>query len=182
MYQPEKDEMHLMKSRMLDDIVGLLGGRVAEQIIFNDISTGASNDIQRASDLARSMVTEYGMSDKLGPISFGGNDEVFIGKNYNHVRNYSETIAAAIDEEVEKIISNAYNRAETILREHIDKLHLVAETLVKLEKINEEQFNSLMVTGELPAEEKDVFVPEISNDANREPASESADSAKEDNE
>lgn len=151
LYQPEKDEMHLMKSRMLDDIVGLLGGRVAEKIIFDDISTGASNDIQRASELARSMVTKYGMSEKLGPIAFGGgNDEVFIGKDYNHVRNYSETIAAAIDEEVEKIISNAYDRTEKILNEHIDKLHLVAETLVKLEKINEEQFNSLMENGALP--------------------------------
>lgn len=159
MYQPEKDEMHLMKSRMLDDIVGLLGGRVAEKIIFNDISTGASNDIQRASELARSMVTKYGMSEKLGPIAFGGgNDEVFIGKDYNHVRNYSETIASAIDEEVEKIISNAYNRTEKILNEHIDKLHLVAETLVKLEKINEQQFNSLMENGVLPEEpEKKVF-------------------------
>ncbi len=159
MYQPEKDEMHLMKSRMLDDIVGLLGGRVAEKIIFNDISTGASNDIQRASELARSMVTKYGMSEKLGPISFGGgNDEVFIGKDYNHVRNYSETIASAIDEEVEKIISNAYNRTEEILNEHIDKLHLVAETLVKLEKINEQQFKSLMENGVLPEEpEKKVF-------------------------
>lgn len=159
MYQPEKDEMHLMKSRMLDDIVGLLGGRVAEKIIFNDISTGASNDIQRASELARSMVTKYGMSEKLGPIAFGGgNDEVFIGKDYNHVRNYSETIASAIDEEVEKIISNAYNRTEKILNEHIDKLHLVAETLVKLEKINEQQFNGLMENGVLPEEpEKKVF-------------------------
>lgn len=159
MYQPEKDEMHLMKSRMLDDIVGLLGGRVAEKIIFNDISTGASNDIQRASELARSMVTKYGMSEKLGPIAFGGgNDEVFIGKDYNHIRNYSETIASAIDEEVEKIISNAYKRTEKILNEHIDKLHLVAETLVKLEKINEKQFNGLMENGVLPEEpEKKVF-------------------------
>ena len=157
MYQPEKDEMHLMKSRMLDDIVGLLGGRVAEKIIFDDISTGASNDIQRASELARSMVTKYGMSEKLGPIAFGGgNDEVFIGKDYNHVRNYSETIASAIDEEVEKIISNAYNRTEKILNEHIDKLHLVAETLVKLEKINEEQFNSLMENGTLPEEKTEI--------------------------
>lgn len=159
MYQPEKDEMHLMKSRMLDDIVGLLGGRVAEKIIFDDISTGASNDIQRASELARSMVTKYGMSEKLGPISFGsGNDEVFIGKDYNHVRNYSETIASAIDAEVEQIISNAYTRTENILNEHIDKLHLIAQTLVKLEKINEQQFNSLMENGVLPeTNEEKVF-------------------------
>ncbi len=172
MYQPEKDEMHLMKSRMLDDIVGLLGGRVAEKIIFNDISTGASNDIQRASELARSMVTKYGMSEKLGPISFGGgNDEVFIGKDYNHVRNYSETIASAIDEEVEKIISNAYNRTEEILNEHIDKLHLVAETLVKLEKINEQQFKGLMENGVLP-EESEEIVFEDKNDEMEEKAEE----------
>ncbi len=154
MYQPEKDEMHLMKSRMLDDIVGLLGGRVAEKIIFNDISTGASNDIERASDIARKMITKYGMSEKLGPIAFGtGNDEVFLGKDYNHMRNYSENIASAIDEEVERIIVEAYRRTEEILTQHIDKLHLVAETLVKLEKINEEQFNSLMEKGCLPEEE-----------------------------
>ena len=151
LYTPEKDEIHMMKSRMLDDIVSLLGGRVAEKIIFNDISTGASNDIQRASEIARNMITKYGMSEKLGPIAFGsGNDEVFLGKDYNHMRNYSENIAAAIDEEVERIISEAYARTEKILNEHIDQLHLLAETLVKLEKVNEEQFNSLMETGKLP--------------------------------
>lgn len=153
LYQPERDEMHWMKSRMLDDIVSLLGGRMAEKIIFDDISTGASNDIQRASEIARNMITKYGMSEKLGPIAFGtGNDEVFLGKDYNHMRNYSENIAAAIDEEVERIISEAYARVEKILTEHIDKLHLVAETLVKLEKINEEQFRSLMEDGCLPPE------------------------------
>ena len=156
LYQPEKDELHLMKSRMLDDIVSLLGGRVAEKIIFNDISTGASNDIQRASEIARNMITKYGMSEKLGPIAFGtGNDEVFLGKDYNHMRNYSENIASAIDEEVERIISEAYSRTENILTEHIDKLHLVAQTLVKLERINGEQFTALMETGELPEESKE---------------------------
>ena len=156
LYTPEKDEIHMMKSRMLDDIVSLLGGRVAEKIIFNDISTGASNDIQRASEIARNMITKYGMSEKLGPIAFGsGNDEVFLGKDYNHMRNYSENIAAAIDEEVERIISEAYARTEKILTEHIDQLHLLAETLVKLEKVNEEQFNSLMETGKLPETEEE---------------------------
>ncbi|MGN1160701.1 MAG: ATP-dependent zinc metalloprotease FtsH, partial [Candidatus Fimenecus sp.] len=162
LYTPEKDEIHMMKSRMLDDIVSLLGGRVAEKIIFNDISTGASNDIQRASEIARNMITKYGMSEKLGPIAFGsGNDEVFLGKDYNHMRNYSENIAAAIDEEVERIISEAYARTEKILTEHIDQLHLLAETLVKLEKVNEEQFNSLMETGKLPeTEEKNTGNPD----------------------
>ena len=151
MYQPEKDEMHLMKSRMLDDIVGLLGGRVAEKIIFNDISTGASNDIERASDTARKMITKYGMSEKLGPITFGtGNDEVFLGKDYNHMRNYSEAVACEIDEEVEKIILKAYDRTESILNEHIDKLHAVAKALVEREKIDAEQFKILMEGGTLP--------------------------------
>ncbi len=160
LYTPDKDEMHMMKSRMLDDIVSLLGGRVAEKIIFNDISTGASNDIQRASEIARKMITKYGMSEKLGPIAFGtGNDEVFLGKDYNHMKNYSENVAAVIDEEVNKIITDAYKRTEQILTEHVDKLHLLAETLVKLEKVNEEQFLSLMENGALP-EEKEVKEPE----------------------
>lgn len=154
LYTPEQDKTHMLKSRMLDDIVSLLGGRVAEKIIFNDITTGASNDIQRASEIARNMITKYGMSEKLGPISFGSNnDEVFIGKDYNHVRNYSENIAAAIDEEVEKIIMNAYKKTETILTEHIDQLHTVSKALIELEKIDKEQFLSLMTTGELPKEE-----------------------------
>lgn len=151
MYQPEKDEMHMMRSRMLDDIVGLLGGRVAEKIIFDDFSTGASNDIERASEQARKMVTRYGMSDRLGPIAFGQkNDEVFLGKDYNHMRNYSETVAAQIDDEVEKIILSSYERTESILREHIDKLHAVAEELVKREKLTGDEFYMLMEGKELP--------------------------------
>lgn len=151
MYQPEKDEMHVMRSKMLDDIIGLLGGRVAEKIIFDDFSTGASNDIERASEQARKMVTRYGMSDKLGPIAFGqGNDEVFLGKDYNHIRNYSETVAAQIDDEVEKIIRNAYDQTEKLLREHIDKLHKVAGELVIREKITGDEFRILMEGGELP--------------------------------
>ena len=160
LYTPEKDNDHLLKSRMLDDIVSLLGGRVAEQIIFNDISTGASNDIQRATATARNMITKYGMSEKLGPIAFGSdNDEVFLGKDYTHTRNYSENVAALIDEEIEKIINNGYKRAEQILTEHIDQLHIVSEALIKLEKINEEQFVSLMENGTLP-EENEVIEPE----------------------
>ena len=161
LYTPEQDKMHMMKSRMLDDIVSLLGGRVAEKIIFGDISTGASNDIQRATEIARNMITKYGMSEKLGPIAFGSdNDEVFLGKNYTHTRNYSENIAAAIDEEVEAIINNAYNRTETILTEHIDQLHLVSRVLIDLEKIDKEQFESLMTTGSLPGENEETSVAE----------------------
>lgn len=156
MYQPEKDEMHLMKSRMLDDIVGLLGGRVAEKLIFDDISTGASNDIERATDIARKMVTKYGMSEKLGPINFGTeNDEVFIGRDYNHMRNYSESVAASIDAEIEEIVLNAYKRTEKILNEHMDQLHKVAKELVKREKITGEEFEILMQGGELPEIEEE---------------------------
>lgn len=167
MYQPEHDEMHLMKSKMLDDIVGLLGGRVAEKIIFNDISTGASNDIERASEQARKMVTRYGMSDTLGPIAFGqNNDEVFLGKDYNHMRNYSETVASQIDQEVEKIILNAYKQTEDILTEHIDKLHAVALELVKREKLTGEEFKRIMNGEELePLFSDEETKPEVKSDA-----------------
>lgn len=176
MYQPEKDEMHMMRSRMLDDIVGLLGGRVAEKIIFDDISTGASNDIERASEVARKMVTKYGMSEKLGPIAFGkDNDEVFIGKDYNHVRNYSEAVASMIDEEVESIILAAYKRTEEILRAHLDKLHAVAAALVEREKIDAEEFNLLMEGKELPPMKKsEPPKTEKSETVDGEPAAEDA--------
>ena len=177
MYQPEHDEMHLMKSKMLDDIVGLLGGRVAEKIIFNDISTGASNDIERASEQARKMVTRYGMSDKLGPIAFGqNNDEVFLGKDYNHMRNYSEAVASQIDDEVEKIILNAYKQTEDILTEHIDKLHAVALELVKREKLTGDEFKRIMNGEELEPlfadENKDEAKPEAETNSDAKPESE----------
>lgn len=177
MYQPEHDEMHLMKSKMLDDIVGLLGGRVAEKIIFNDISTGASNDIERASEQARKMVTRYGMSDKLGPIAFGqNNDEVFLGKDYNHMRNYSEAVASQIDDEVEKIILNAYKQTEDILTEHIDKLHAVALELVKREKLTGDEFKRIMNGEELEPlfadEDKDEAKPETETNSDAKPESE----------
>lgn len=177
MYQPEHDEMHLMKSKMLDDIVGLLGGRVAEKIIFNDISTGASNDIERASEQARKMVTRYGMSEKLGPIAFGqNNDEVFLGKDYNHMRNYSEAVASQIDDEVEKIILNAYKQTEDILTEHIDKLHAVALELVKREKLTGDEFRRIMNGEELEPlfadEGKDEAKPEAEMNSDAKPESE----------
>ena len=185
MYQPEKDEMHLMRSRMLDDIVGLLGGRVAEKIIFNDISTGASNDIERATEIARKMVTRYGMSEKLGPITFGqNNDEVFLGKDYNHMRNYSESVASEIDEEVERIILEAYKRTEQILTEHIDQLHTVAKELVKREKITGEEFETLMQGGTLPElepEEEPETVPEHKADAQAQPEGDSLKARKPEN-
>ena len=177
MYQPEHDEMHLMKSKMLDDIVGLLGGRVAEKIIFNDISTGASNDIERASEQARKMVTRYGMSEKLGPIAFGqNNDEVFLGKDYNHMRNYSEAVASQIDDEVEKIILNAYKQTEDILTEHIDKLHAVALELVKREKLTGDEFKRIMNGEELEPlftdEDKNETKPETETNSDTKSESE----------
>ncbi|MBQ3432287.1 MAG: ATP-dependent zinc metalloprotease FtsH, partial [Clostridia bacterium] len=141
------------KNEMLDDIVVLLGGRVAEALVLGDISTGASNDIKRATDIARNMITRYGMSEKLGPITFGDdNDEVFLGMQYSHVRNYSEEIAAEIDKEVNRIITEQYARTEQILTEHMDSLHLVANALLEKEKLEGDEFKVLLETGSLPGE------------------------------
>ena len=149
MHIPAEDRMYKSKNDMLDSIVVLLGGRVAEALILDDISTGASNDIERATETARNMVTKYGMSERLGPISFGsGNDEVFLGKDYSHARNYSEAVASEIDDEIHSIVTGAYNRAKEILSAHIDKLHLLAEYLFKNEKIDGDTFGKLM-SGEL---------------------------------
>ncbi len=138
---PQEDKNHVYKNEMIEKIAMMLGGRVAEKLILNDISSGASNDIQRASELARKMVTQYGMSDELGPIVFGtGHDEVFLGKDFSSTRNYSETIAAKIDEEVHSIITKGFEIAENILKENIDKLHFIAEYLVKNEVMDKDQF------------------------------------------
>ena len=142
---PVEDKLYKSKKSMEDDLVTLLGGRVAEKIVFDDITTGASNDIERASEIARKMVTKYGMSDTLGPIAFGsGHDEVFLGKDYGTVRNYSEEIAKDIDAEVKKIMLKAYGRCESILREHRDRLDLLASYLIENEKIDGEGFKRLM--------------------------------------
>ncbi|MBQ6380435.1 MAG: hypothetical protein IJJ41_02385 [Clostridia bacterium] len=151
---PSEDKSYRSKNEMLDDIVVLMGGRVAEALVLGDISTGASNDIQRATDIARNMITRYGMSEKLGPITFGDeNDEVFLGMQYSHVRNYSEEIAAEIDKEVNRIISEQYARTEQILKEHMDSLELVANALLEREKLEGEEFKILLETGALPPEE-----------------------------
>lgn len=151
LYLPKDDTSYRSKNEMLDNLVGLLGGRVAEALVIGDISTGASNDIERATELARSMVTKYGMSDKLGPITYGsGNDEVFLGRDYSHMRNYSEETAAEIDEEINAIIKNAYDRTKNILTEHIDRLHSVAKALIEREKIDGDEFKALMNGETLP--------------------------------
>ncbi len=145
LYRPEEDSEHLLKSVMVDRIVTCMGGRVAEQIIFNDVSTGASQDLSTATDTARSMVTKYGMSEKLGPATYGkDNDEVFLGMDYSHTKNYSDVYAAQIDDEVKRILTECYSRCENILNKHKDKLVLVAETLINCEKINGVRFNELM--------------------------------------
>ncbi len=152
LYRPTEDKVYTTKNDMLDKLVSLLGGRVAEALVLGDISTGASNDIQRATEIARNMITKYGMSEKLGPIAFTSEDnEVFLGKNYSQVRNYSESVAAEIDAEVENLITNAYKRTEAILSEHMDKLHLVAKELFLNEKMSGEDFTKLMEG--TPAEE-----------------------------
>ncbi len=141
---PREDTYTVSRTAMMENIVSLLGGRVAEKLVLDDISTGASNDIQRASNIARDMVTKYGMSDKLGPINFASeHDEVFLGRDFASKRNFSESVAALIDEEVKKIIDGAYNSCTKILTEHMDKLHAVAEYLLKNEVMDAEEFYAL---------------------------------------
>ena len=145
MYKNTEDKSFMSKSEMEDKIVSLLGGRVAEQLILDDISTGASNDIERASKIARSMVMRYGMSDKLGTITFGNDqEEVFLGRDINNVKNYSDEIAAVIDVEVKNIIDKGYNRAKHILEQNINKLHAVAHVLLEKEKIEADEFEAIM--------------------------------------
>ena len=144
---PTEDRMGMTKGQMLDDIVYGMGGRVAEQLILEDISTGASNDIKQATARARAMVTKYGMSDILGPVLYGNSgahDEVFLGRDFSASPDYSEDTAKLIDEEVRRIITDSYKRCESILTEHIDKLHFVAEFLLKNESMDEEQFKAAM--------------------------------------
>lgn len=142
---PEEDKNYMSKTDMLGRIVVLLGGRVAEAVALGDIATGASNDIERATEIARDMVTRYGMSDRLGPVSYASSEhEVFLGKDYGNMKNYSETIAADIDSEVKSIITNAYNECESIIKAHYDKLTAVAEYLIENEKTDGKTFDAIM--------------------------------------
>ncbi|MBQ3151652.1 MAG: ATP-dependent zinc metalloprotease FtsH, partial [Clostridia bacterium] len=154
MSMPKEDKSYTSKNDMLDSIVVLMGGRVAEALILGDISTGASNDIERASEIARKMVTKYGMSEKLGPVSYSsGNDEVFLGRDFTHTRAYSENIASLIDNEVNEIINSSYERTENILKEHMDMLHKVAKELIEKEKLDAEEFKAIMEGKEVNEEE-----------------------------
>ena len=144
MYKPTEDKSFMSKSEMLENIISLLGGRVAEALILDDISTGASNDIERATKIARAMVTKYGMSDRVGAVMYGGDqEEVFLGRDFAHSKEYSEETAGIIDEEVKKIIDNAYASAENILRSNVDKLHAVASVLLEKEKIDGDEFDAI---------------------------------------
>ncbi len=144
MYKPDEDKNFMSKTEMEESIISLLGGRVAESLVLNDISTGASNDIERASKIARDMVTKYGMSERVGTITFGsGQEEVFLGRDLAQAKNYSEETAGIIDEEVKRIIDKAYNLAREILSNNMDKLTAVATKLLEKEKIDGEEFEEI---------------------------------------
>ena len=150
---PDNDEIFNTKGQMLQDIMTLLGGRVAEEIIFGDVTTGASNDIKRATATARSMVMKYGMSDKIGLISYGDDDdEVFIGRDLAHTRSYSEEVSRSIDEEIHRIITECHDRAKEIIMEHEDVLHSCAKLLLEKEKVHRDEFEALF-TREISVEE-----------------------------
>ncbi|MBQ6945111.1 MAG: ATP-dependent zinc metalloprotease FtsH [Ruminococcus sp.] len=152
--RPDTNDMHVSRNQMRESIVMLLGGRVAEEIFLDDICTGASNDIERATKTARNMVTRYGFSDKLGTVAYGSDsDEVFLGKDYGHVQNYSQSIAAQIDDEVKEIIEKAYAQCKEILTANANKMHLLADYLLKYEKIDNDKFERLMRGENIEADE-----------------------------
>ncbi|MBQ7677221.1 MAG: cell division protein FtsH, partial [Lachnospiraceae bacterium] len=141
---PERDEMFNTRGRMLQDIVVSLGGRVAEELILDDVTTGASNDIKKATKVARDMVTKYGFSATIGPINYTNDeDEVFLGRDFGHVRGYGEDVAGSIDAEVKRIIEECYGKARTLIAEHSDVLHACAKLLLEKEKIGREEFEAL---------------------------------------
>lgn len=174
MYLPEKDPSYVTKTAMSEDIVTLLGGRVAEQLVLDDISTGASNDLQRATDTARAMVTRYGFSERLGPVVYGGDPaETFLGRDFGQGKGYSEAIASEIDNEIRDIVDEGYETARRILSEHMDKLHAVAKVLMEREKISGEEFGTLMEGGTLPpAAPKPAEIPAAETQPTAEPEAE----------
>lgn len=151
MYLPEKDPSYVTKTAMFENIVSLLGGRVAEQLVLDDISTGASSDLQRATDTARAMVTRYGFSERMGPVVYGSDPEqTFLGRDFGQGKGYSEAIASEIDNEIRDIVDEAYETARRILTEHMTELHKVATVLMEREKISGDEFRTLMEGGNLP--------------------------------
>lgn len=173
-YTPQ-EENYNSKADMLNDLISLLGGRVAEALSLNDISTGASNDLQRATSICRDMVSKYGMSDEIGPVVYSDdNNEVFLGKDYGHVNNYSEATSAKIDAQIEKLMRNAYAQTEEILKAHYDKLELVAETLIKNEKISGDEFKQLMENGFIASDKPEDTAEEITDENKPENESDSS--------
>ena len=165
MYRPDEDVQFKTRTQMLENLVSMLGGRVSEKLVLDDISTGASNDLERATSLARSMVTRYGFSEKLGPVVYDNDPgETFLGRDYGHTRNYSEEIAGQIDAEVRGMLDNAFDNAQTILQNHMDKLHLISNTLLEREKLSGDQFRILMEGGTLPPFEAPVKRDEPADD------------------
>nr|WP_281004400.1 ATP-dependent zinc metalloprotease FtsH [Mahella australiensis] len=144
---PEEDQYYVSREKLLDRITELLGGRAAESLIMNDVSTGASNDIEKATSMARKMITEYGMSDVIGPITLGTKEEeVFLGRDLGSYRNYSEKVAALVDGEIKHIVEESYKKAENLLRNNINKLHKVAQALMEKEKLGEQEFNEVFAS------------------------------------
>lgn len=145
-YIPEEDVNYITKGQMEDKLVMLLGGRVAEALVLGDISTGAQNDIERATKIARQMITHYGMNEKLGPMTYGTDDEqVFMGRDFGRTRDYSEQVASTIDSEMRKLIDNAYNKAETLIRENMDILTRIAEALLEKETLDAKEFEEIFI-------------------------------------
>ena len=170
MHLPSEDKWYSSKTEMIENIVVLLGGRVAEKVALDDIGTGASNDIERATEIARKMVTQYGMSDKLGPINYGGSaHEVFIGKDLAQSKNYSEEVAAQIDEEIKSIVNSCYERCEKLLREHFETLARVAEALIEREKISGAEFEKLFENVELDDEADGINKENVQTNAETKP-------------
>ena len=154
---PEQDEMFSTKGRMLQEIVVSLGGRIAEELIFDDITTGASQDIKQATEIARDMVTKYGMSDKIGMICYGSDDDqVFIGRDLAHARGFSENTAAAIDQEVKAIIDECYAKARAIITQYEYVLHSCAKLLLEKEKIGSKEFEALFDQEKNEGEKPDI--------------------------
>ena len=183
MHLPTEDRSYRSRNEMREELVVLLGGRVAEALVLDDISTGASSDIERATKIARAMVTKYGMSEKLGPITYGSDgSNPFLGKEMGHISNYSEQTASEIDEEIQKLISTAYQQTEMILRDHIEELHRLAGVLYEKEKLDDKEFQ-LVMDGTLlpgaspaPALEDGKDAPEPETQALGEGSAESGDS------
>lgn len=174
---PKEDRGMMTKPELEEKICGLLGGRVAEEVIFGEISTGASNDLQRVTNIARRMVTEFGMSEKLGPIQYGNNDggQVFLGRDLQNEQNYSDTIAFEIDSEVQEIVKEQYDRCRKLLTEHRDKLELIAQTLLKVETLDEGQIKSLYETGKYIEPSKNRYGHQNGDQEKEEPNSASSD-------